>query len=133
MCNLYHCNCSSVNCLCAHSAGCIAATKLIWTAVILNGSEASGLLSNVGHLKCIARRRIKYLGGQKGVQANPLGPPLYMGLESVALYTNVHKYTHEMLVCPRMQVCTHMHTRTCMQTRRHSPAVKLNYPVFIAQ
>ena len=28
--------------------GCIAATKLIWTAIVLNGSEASG---TVRHLK----------------------------------------------------------------------------------
>ena len=35
----------------ARSAGCIAATKLIWTAMVLNGSEASGPLANGRALK----------------------------------------------------------------------------------
>ena len=42
---------SSLNRIRARSAGCIAATKLIWTAVILNGSEASGPLANGRALK----------------------------------------------------------------------------------
>ena len=50
---------SGVNRLRACSTGCIAATKLIWTAVILNGSEASGPLANGRALKCIARQCIK--------------------------------------------------------------------------
>ena len=61
---------SSINHLCALSAGCIAATKLVWKAVILNGSEASGSLANgIGHLKCIARQCIKSFGGK------PSNPP----------------------------------------------------------
>ena len=42
---------SSANRLNAHSAGCIAATDLVWTAVILNGSEASGPLAKGRALK----------------------------------------------------------------------------------
>ena len=45
--------------------GCITATKLIWTVVILNGSEASGQLTNSRDLKCITRQCLKSFGGQK--------------------------------------------------------------------
>ena len=41
----------SVKRLRAHSARCIAATKLVWTAVTFNGTEASGLLANGRSLK----------------------------------------------------------------------------------
>ena len=54
---------------------CIAVTKLVWTAVILNGSEASRQLKAVGHLKCIAGRCIKSFRAKKGFRANPLEPP----------------------------------------------------------
>ena len=37
---------SSINHLRARSAACIAATKLVWTVVILNGNKASGPLAN---------------------------------------------------------------------------------------
>ena len=74
-------------------AGCIAATKLAWTAVILNGSEASGpLTQTVGYLKCIARRCVKSFEGQRGggggVRLNSLDPPslLAYGPAVVALY-----------------------------------------------
>ena len=53
----------------------IAATKLAWTVVMFNGSEASGPLTN-----CRARRCIKSFGGQKGGSLEPLEPPLPTGL-----------------------------------------------------
>ena len=55
----------------------IAASKLIWTAVILNSSDASGLFIIVEEL---ARWCLKSFGGQRGVRANPLEPPLPTGL-----------------------------------------------------
>ena len=50
----------------------IAATRLAWTAVILNSSETSG---PVGHLKCTIAVYIKSFGGQKGGSSEPLEPP----------------------------------------------------------
>ena len=55
----------------------IAASKLIWTAVILNSSNASRLFTIVEQL---ARWCLKSFGGQRGVRANPLEPPLATGL-----------------------------------------------------
>ena len=52
--------------------GCIAATKLVWTAVILNGSEASGPLTN-SRAQCIARRCIHISEVKREVRAIP--PP----------------------------------------------------------
>ena len=63
------------------STGCIAATKLVWTAaaaVILNGSEASAPLANGRGLKCIARRCINSFGGQRGSLKSPLPTVLPM-------------------------------------------------------
>ena len=50
----------------------IAATRLAWTAVILNSSETSGL---VGHLKCTIAVYIKSFGGQKGGSSEPPRTP----------------------------------------------------------
>ena len=33
--------------------GCITLTKLVWTMVILNGSEVNELLQTLRHFKCI--------------------------------------------------------------------------------
>ena len=57
--------------------GCIAATKLVWTAVILNGSGASGSYTNDGNFKSIARQYIKSFEGQKGGDnlSKPPQPP----------------------------------------------------------
>ena len=63
------------------STGCIATTKLVWTAaaaVTLNGSEASAPLANGRGLKCIARRCIKSFGGQRGSLKSPLPTVLPM-------------------------------------------------------
>ena len=59
---------------------CIAATRFVWTAVILDSTEASGPFSNGRALKMLTLY-IKSFGGQKGVQSNPLEPPLPMGLQ----------------------------------------------------
>ena len=48
------------------------ATRFVWTVVILNSPEASGPFSNGRALKMEAKR---------GVGANPLEPPLPMGLQ----------------------------------------------------
>ena len=56
-------------------AVCIAATKLAWMGVILNGTEASGSLTMVGHLKSIARQCIRKY--KLGVRSNPLPMGLY--------------------------------------------------------
>ena len=44
--------------------------KLVWTAVILNGNEASGRFTNDRHLK-IDMQCIKSFGGQKQTPSNP--------------------------------------------------------------
>ena len=52
----------------------IAATKLIWTAVILNGNDASGPFTNL--IKCIARRCTRKMlsaSWGKSEQAAPCG------------------------------------------------------------
>ena len=51
--------------------GCIAAAKLVRTAVILNGREASGPLTNSREFKIIAGWCVKSLEAKRGVQANP--------------------------------------------------------------
>ena len=56
--------------------GCIAATELVWTAVIDNGSELIDQLQMVGHLKCIAIQCIKPFGGQKGCSSEPPWIPI---------------------------------------------------------
>lgn len=52
-------------------AGWIAATKLAWTAVILNGGEASGLLTNSRAFKVWY---LKFLRAKRGI---PLKPTLH--------------------------------------------------------
>ena len=58
---------------------CIAATRLAWTAVILNSSETtSGPLPNGRALKMyytVKAVYIKSFGGQKGGSSEPLEPP----------------------------------------------------------
>ena len=55
----------------------VAATRLVWTAVILNNSETSGPLVNGRALKMYSLEvYIKSFGGERGVRANPLEPPL---------------------------------------------------------
>ena len=56
----------------------IAATRLVWTVVILNRRETSRPLSKVGHFKCTVC--IKSFGGQKGSLSEPPRTPLPMGL-----------------------------------------------------
>ena len=71
---------SGVNRLRARSTGCIAATELVWTVVILNGSEASGPwpLARAFIVKCIASSRcIKSFGGQGDWSEPPRTPPAY--------------------------------------------------------
>ena len=60
--------------------GCIAETKLVWTAVILNGSDASGPFTNG---KGIENVYVVYksFGAQNGVRVNPLELPLAYGPE----------------------------------------------------
>ena len=55
----------------------VAATRLVWTAVILNSSETSGPLSN-GRILCL-EVYIKSFEGQKG---GSLEPPLPTGLQN---------------------------------------------------
>ena len=88
----FHCSC--VNCgphsslvLPDEQTGSIAATKLIWTAIILNGSEASGPLTNPRALKMYSWAVYKTFWGQKGVQANPLELSLPTGL---IIYTQLY-------------------------------------------
>ena len=52
--------------------GCIAATKLAWMAVVLNGSEASGPLTNSRKFKIIAGRCIKSFEAERGFKWTPL-------------------------------------------------------------
>ena len=62
----------------------IPATKLIWRALILNDiARLVDQLQTVGHLKCIARRRVKSFGGQKGALSEPPRTPLPTDLLSV--------------------------------------------------
>ena len=56
--------------------GCIAATKLVWTVVILNGSEASGHLQMYGELTFFEAKRVVRVNSLK----LPPSPP--MGLDS---------------------------------------------------
>ena len=60
----------------------VAASRLVWTAVILNSSETSGPLSNGRVLKmCGLEVYIKSFGGQKGGSLEPpRTPPLPTGL-----------------------------------------------------
>ena len=57
----------------------VAATRPVWTAVILNSSETSGPLSNGRVLKmCSLEVYIKSFGGQKGGSLEPpQTPPAY--------------------------------------------------------
>ena len=54
----------------------ISATRLVWTAVILNSSETGRPPSNGRALNVQLSGVYKnFFGGQKGVRANPLEPP----------------------------------------------------------
>ena len=57
--------------------GCIAATKLIWTVVILNGSKTSGPLTSGKALKMYSWEVYKMFWGQKGGLSKPLDPPAF--------------------------------------------------------
>ena len=72
-------------------AGWIAATKLAWTAVILNGGKASGLLTNSRAFK------VWYLKFSRAKRGIPLKPTLPTGL---------HGYTVIMHTCGRLQYWT---------------------------
>ena len=55
--------------------GCIAATKLIWTVVILNGSEASGPLTSGRALKMYSWAVIKSFEAKEGFERTTRTPP----------------------------------------------------------
>ena len=65
-------HCSGVNNLRAHSALVLheqtrkAATRFVWTAVILSSSETTGPFQTVGHLKCTIKQCISNLLEVKG-------------------------------------------------------------------
>ena len=56
--------------------GCIAATKLVWTAVILNEVKLVDHLQSVAHLIYTAGWCIESFEAKRGVQAKPLNPAL---------------------------------------------------------
>ena len=61
----------------------IAATRFVWTGVILNSSESSGQFSNGIALKMYIIQNL--LEAKRGVRVNPLKPtPLPMGLKFVS-------------------------------------------------
>ena len=73
--------------------GCIAATKLVWTAVILNGSEASGPLTN-SRAQCIARRCIHISEVKREVRAIPPPSGLILADQRRRLVSNLRaRYT----------------------------------------
>ena len=54
---------------------CIATTKLVCTAVILNtAARLVGQFQMVGHLKCTVKRAYKIFGGQRGFEWTPSSP-----------------------------------------------------------
>ena len=70
---------SCINCLFARSllvlheqTGCIAANKLVWTVVILNGSETSGPVTSD---RALAGRYIIFLRQKGGSSEPPRTPP----------------------------------------------------------
>ena len=61
----------------------VAATRLVWTAVIRNNSETSGPLLNGRILKMYTLEvYIKSFGGEKGGSSEPLRTPLAYGPDS---------------------------------------------------
>ena len=64
----------------------IAATRLDWTAVILNISKTNGPLSMVGHLKCTVKWCIQdLLRPKEGFEQPPRNLPAYQSDETLCL------------------------------------------------
>ena len=87
--------------------GCIATTKFVWTAVILNGSEASGTLTNSRAFKMwtpIAGRCMNFFEAKRGVRM---------------------KMTHICVKEPGLNILE--------TTSREPPALKFLYMYYIAQ
>ena len=80
--------------------GYIAETKLIWTAVTLNGRDASGLFTNgKGIKKCMARQcTLKPFGGQKGDLSEP-PPPLQLSLRAWCIYMSICLNNYDTTFC----------------------------------